>query len=168
MYENLLAVEYERAMILQNKILTESDASRPTSSARSTRWTSPIHTSADESVQDSFQVVNLKKNKKIYGSVPQSDISKKKIKVLPLEQKNKCDSLSSEESLDSEDDSVNMLVDDALRDASKHPAPTTTPKKNSQPASPEKVPYSQAPSESRKPKVPPIVINDKLKTTPLL
>ncbi|GBN34800.1 hypothetical protein AVEN_92852-1 [Araneus ventricosus] len=32
MYEHLLAVEYERTMILQKKILTASDASRPSSS----------------------------------------------------------------------------------------------------------------------------------------
>ncbi|GBN52927.1 hypothetical protein AVEN_131857-1 [Araneus ventricosus] len=46
---HLLAVENERAMKLQKKILIASDASRPTFSALSTRSLSPIHTSAGES-----------------------------------------------------------------------------------------------------------------------
>ncbi|GBN52935.1 hypothetical protein AVEN_131862-1 [Araneus ventricosus] len=61
-----------------------------------------------------------------------------------------------------------MPVDDALRDAVKHHSPSTTRKINSKPASPEKVPCSQAPQEPRMPKVPPIVIDDNLKTTALL
>ncbi|GBO00779.1 hypothetical protein AVEN_95917-1 [Araneus ventricosus] len=61
-----------------------------------------------------------------------------------------------------------MLVDNALRDAAKHASPTTIREKNSKTAYPEKVPYRQAPSESRKPKFPPIVIDVKLKTTSLL
>ncbi|GBO14059.1 hypothetical protein AVEN_189808-1 [Araneus ventricosus] len=61
-----------------------------------------------------------------------------------------------------------MMVDDALRVAAKHPSPTTTRKKHSEPASPEKVPCSQTPPEPRKKNVPPFVIDDKLKTTALL
>ncbi|GBN29949.1 hypothetical protein AVEN_9283-1 [Araneus ventricosus] len=75
---------------------------------------------------------------------------RKKIKVLPLELENQCDSLPSEESMDSEGDSVNMLVDDALRGAAKHSSPTTTRKKNSKPTSSKKVPSSQESLESRK------------------
>ncbi|GBN34798.1 hypothetical protein AVEN_92850-1 [Araneus ventricosus] len=61
-----------------------------------------------------------------------------------------------------------MLVDDGLRDAEKHPSPTTARKKNSKPASQEKVPCSQAAPEPRKPNVKPFVIDDKLKTTALI
>ncbi|GBN26746.1 hypothetical protein AVEN_127520-1 [Araneus ventricosus] len=68
MYDHLLAVEYERAMKLQKKILSASDASRPTFSALSTKSRSPIHTSADESDQDSLHLVKSKKTKKKCGS----------------------------------------------------------------------------------------------------
>ncbi|GBN34801.1 hypothetical protein AVEN_92853-1 [Araneus ventricosus] len=61
-----------------------------------------------------------------------------------------------------------MLVDDGLRVAAKHPSPTTTRKKHSEPASPENVPCCQTPPEPRKPKVSPFVIDDKLKTTALI
>ncbi|GBM20307.1 hypothetical protein AVEN_121612-1 [Araneus ventricosus] len=95
-------------MKLQKKIVSASVSSSPTFSTRSTSFPSLIHSSADESDQDSFQLVKSKKTEKKRGSAPRSDISKKK------------------------------------------------------------VPCSQAPPETRKPKVPSIVINDKLKTTPLL
>ncbi|GBN88329.1 hypothetical protein AVEN_73822-1 [Araneus ventricosus] len=79
------------------------------------------------------------------------------------------DSISNEEILDSEEDySVNMLFDDAIRVAVKHPSPTTTPEKNSKSASLEKVPCSKAAPEPRKPNVPKIEIDDKLNTTALV
>ncbi|GBN34797.1 hypothetical protein AVEN_92849-1 [Araneus ventricosus] len=93
MYEHLLSLEYERAMKLQKKILTASDASKPTFSARSTRFLSTVHISADESDQDSLQLVKSKETRKKRCSSLRSDISKRKFKILPLELKNQRDSL---------------------------------------------------------------------------
>ncbi|GBM52825.1 hypothetical protein AVEN_44440-1 [Araneus ventricosus] len=74
-------------MKLQKEILTRSDASRPTFSARSIRFPFPIHTSANESDQDSFQLDKSKKTRKKRGSAPRSDISKQKFKIPLLELK---------------------------------------------------------------------------------
>ncbi|GBN52929.1 hypothetical protein AVEN_131859-1 [Araneus ventricosus] len=92
MYEQLQAVDYQRAMKLQKKLLTLSDSSRQNSSARSTRSPCQFQASADESRL--FETCHMTEKKR--DAALQSDISKMQIKVLLLELKNQYDSLFSE------------------------------------------------------------------------
>ncbi|GBN26753.1 hypothetical protein AVEN_127526-1 [Araneus ventricosus] len=84
--------------------------------------------------------------------LPHDPIYQKEIQNSTARTKNQCDSVASEESLDSEVDSVNMLVDDALRDAAKDPSPTTTRKIASLP--PQKSPMQSSSTRDSKAKRP--------------